>query len=176
MIKIFLFIFLISSVAHGSSYFWSCGQTAGSKYFWDHGQTAGSKYYWTRGDGPGSNYFWDKGVEAGSQYYWKQGDGPGSEYFYTKGTGPGSAYYWVHGDGPGSMYHWQKGYTSSVPPYVVSLCLSGKVRIPLCEILQSALSNPSRTNCIRQTVFGFQQLLSPSINTRSPECLEKKED
>lgn len=172
---ILVLVLFISSLAHGSSYFWACGTTPGSKYFWDNGASAGSKYFWLRGDGPGSQYFWDKGDKAGSLYYWNKGDGPGSDYYYRKGDGPGSHYYWVYGNGPGSMLHWQKGHTSSFLPYMVPLCLSGKVRIPLCDILQQTLARPIPTNCVRQSIMGIQMLFTPLIHMNPFECNEVME-
>jgi hypothetical protein len=52
--KLILSVLFISSFAHASSLFWSCGDTVGSRYFWDRGVEAGSNDYWVKGTGYGS--------------------------------------------------------------------------------------------------------------------------
>lgn len=152
-----LLILFTSSFANGSSYFWSCGDTAGSRNFWDKGTTAGSKYYWNNGEGPGSRYYWLQGTGYGSKYYYLRNEGAWTNYSYQQGTSAGSYYFWNNGSGPGSRYFFNNGAQASADGIITSLCMNNLITHPLCVTLRMTPNNQNHY-CIARNLNQFEHL------------------
>ena len=168
--KLILSVLFISSFAHASSYFWSCGDTVGSRYFWDRGVEAGSHYYWQKGDGPGSRYYWERGTGFGSKYYYLRNDGPWSNLSYQRGAEAGSYYFWNNGTGPGSRYFYERGTGPSADGVVTALCMQNAITHPLCHSIRNAPASQVQY-CVSKVFDQFQQLLNTGPN-RTLECRE----